>query len=332
MLQVANPIYDTVFKYLLEDQRIAKTILSALLKREVVSVTNRPHEYTNKERNNISMFRIDFGAEVRQDDGSLKLVLIELQKTWLETETLRFRQYLGTHYADPNNIIKEDNPDGYAMPMVAVYILGHRVGDIEEPVLYVNHKSYDYNGNLVTKGLPNMFVDSLVHSSIIVQIPLLRNQLNNRLDKILSVFDQSRKDKNNKQVINIDESCYEDDSDMLYIIDRLIKASCNAKVRKEMTVEDEFFSVIENRDTAIMIRDKKIAEQNTRIAQQDTRIAQQNNKITQQNYRITQQDTKIAEQDTFLRSMVKVMLDNGMSVEDIAKQTGKSIEEINRLL
>lgn len=325
MLQVANPIYDTVFKYLLEDQRIAKTILSALLKREVVSVTHRPHEYTNKERNNISMFRIDFGAEVRQEDGSLKLILIELQKTWLETETLRFRQYLGTHYADPNNIIKEENPEGYAMPMVAVYILGHRVGDIEEPVLYVNHESYDYNGNIVTKGLPNKFVDSLVHSSIIVQIPLLRNQLNNRLDKVLSVFDQSRKDKDNKQVINIDESCYENDSDMLYIIDRLVKASCNAKVRKEMTVEDEFFSVIENRDTAIMMRDKKIAEQDTKIAKQDTMIAEQDTKIAKQN-------TRIAEQDSFLRSMVKVMLGNGMSVEDIAKQTGKSVAEINSLL
>lgn len=304
MLQVANPIYDTVFKYLLEDQRIAKTILSALLKKEVVSVKPRPHEYTNKERNNISMFRIDFGAEVLEDDGTTKLVLIELQKTWLETETLRFRQYLGTHYADPNNLLKEDNPEGYAIPMIAVYVLGHRVGDIEEPVLYVNHNSYDYNGNIVTKGLPNQFVDSLVHSSIIVQIPLLRGQLNNRLDKILSVFDQKKKDKDNQQVINIDEACYEDDSDMMYIIDRLIKASCNAKVRKEMTVEDEFFSVIENRDTAIMMRDKKIAEQ----------------------------DTKIAEQDSFLRSMINVMLGNGMSVEEIARQTGKTIAEIKALL
>lgn len=317
MLQVANPIYDTVFKYLLEDQRIAKTILSALLKREVVSVSPRPHEYTNKERNNISMFRIDFGAEVRQEDGSLKLVLIELQKTWLETETLRFRQYLGTHYADPNNISKEDNPEGYAIPMVAVYVLGHRVGDIEEPVLYVNHESYDYNGNVVTKGLPNKFVDSLVHSSIIVQIPLLRGQLNNRLDKVLSVFDQRMKDKDNQQVINIDEANYENDSDMLYIIDRLIKASCNAKVRKEMTVEDEFFSVIENRDTAIMMRDKKIAEQDNVIAEQGSKIAEQG--------------SKIAEQDTLLRSMIRWMLDNGMSVDDIARQIGKSVEEIKAL-
>ena len=32
MMTIANPIYDTVFKYQMEDERIARTILSALLK------------------------------------------------------------------------------------------------------------------------------------------------------------------------------------------------------------------------------------------------------------------------------------------------------------
>ena len=31
MISIANPIYDVVFKYLMEDERIARTILSALL-------------------------------------------------------------------------------------------------------------------------------------------------------------------------------------------------------------------------------------------------------------------------------------------------------------
>lgn len=44
MIQVANPIYDIVFKYLMEDERIARTILSALLKKEVVSVEQRLKE------------------------------------------------------------------------------------------------------------------------------------------------------------------------------------------------------------------------------------------------------------------------------------------------
>ena len=39
IIHVANPIYDSVFKYLMEDERIAKTMLSALLKKEVIHVT-----------------------------------------------------------------------------------------------------------------------------------------------------------------------------------------------------------------------------------------------------------------------------------------------------
>lgn len=44
-INIANPIYDSVFKYLVEDERIARTLISALLKREVVRVKVRPHEY-----------------------------------------------------------------------------------------------------------------------------------------------------------------------------------------------------------------------------------------------------------------------------------------------
>ena len=206
IIHVANPIYDSVFKYLMEDERIARTILSALLKKEVVEVQIRRNEYTNGFRDNISMFRIDFGARIREADGSLRLILIELQKTWLDTETLRFRQYLGAQYANKENMVHEEMRPPYGIPMVAVYILGHRVGNINVPVLYVNHKSYDYDGHEVTQGLPDPFVDSLVHDSIIVQIPLLHGQINNRLFKVLSVFDQTNKEKDNRQVVELDDA------------------------------------------------------------------------------------------------------------------------------
>ena len=217
IIRVANPIYDSVFKYLMEDERIARTVLSALLKKEVVEVQIRRNEYTNGYRDNISMFRIDFGARIREKDGSLRLILIELQKTWLETETLRFRQYLGAQYANPENMVHEEERPPYGLPMVAVYILGHKVGNINVPVLYVNHKSYDYDGHEVTEGLPDPFVDSLIHDSIIVQIPLLHGQINNRLEKVLSVFDQTNKEKDNRQMVELDEANYQDDADMQYI-------------------------------------------------------------------------------------------------------------------
>lgn len=338
MISVANPIYDAVFKYLMEDERVAKTLLSALLKREVEEVELRKHEYTNGSRDKISMFRIDFGAKVRQDDGSLKLILIELQKTWLETETLRFRQYLGTQYANPDNILKENNPMGYGIPMVTVYMLGHRVGDIEEPVLYVNHKAFDYDGKEVVNGIPDPFVDSLVHDSIIVQIPLLRGQINNRLEEVLSVFDQTHKDKSNRQVLNIDEEIYSGDEEMNRIIHRLLSAASDAKLRQDMNVEDEYFTAIENRDTAIMLRDKKIAErdaqlaeQGAQLAEQGARLAEQGAQLAQKDCQLAEKDGQLAEKDMMLAKTIKMLLSAGLSIESIAVNMNIDSSEVERL-
>jgi len=336
IISVANPIYDSVFKYLMEDERIARTLISALLKREVKSVEVRKHEYTNGSRDKISMFRIDFGAEVKQDDGSFKLVLIELQKTWLETETLRFRQYLGTQYANPDNISKEDNEEGFGIPMVTVYLLGHRVGDIEEPILYVRHKSYDYYGNLVTKGIPDPFVESLIHDSIIVQIPLLRGQKNNRLEEVLSVFNQTNKDKYNRQVLNIDENGFLGDDDMERILRRLLSAASDSKVRQDMNVEEEYFQAIENRDTAIMARDKKIGEldlviteNKVKINEQKTQINEQKTQINEMGLQIQEKDAQLTEKDKVIFESAKAMKDAGLSVDDIARMTKLPVDVIS---
>ena len=346
VIHVANPIYDSVFKYLIEDERIAKTILSALLKKEVVDVKVRRHEYSNGSRDKISMFRIDFGAQIKETDGTLKLVLIELQKTWLETETLRFRQYLGAQYANPENILKDDNPCGFAIPMVTVYLLGHRVGDIKEPVVYVNHQSLDYNGNPVSEGMPDPFIESLNHNSIIVQIPLLHGQVNNRLEQVLSVFDQTRKDRHNRQVLNVEEDQYLHDDDMMYILRRLLAAASDSKLRQDMNVEDEYFSAIENRDTAIMNRDKIIAKQDAQINEQNAQISEQNAQINEQNAQISKQNAQINEQNAMLsekdaqilkqhnqmRQLLKAMVNAGTAIEDLPALTQIDSKLIKELL
>ena len=304
MIQIANPIYDSVFKYLMEDERIAKTLLSALLKKEVVAVEMRRNEYTNGVRDNISVFRIDFGAHVKEPDGTIRLVLIELQKTWLETETLRFRQYLGAQYSNPENVPSENNKDGYAIPMVAIYLLGHRVGDVNVPVLYVKHKAYDYDGNVVTDGIPDPFVESLIHDSIIVQIPLLHGQVNNRLEKVLSVFDQSQKNGSDRHVLNVNDTPFDDDDEMQYLLRCLLMAAADAQLRQDMNVEDEYFKALEDRDTALMIKDKKLAEQAEQLEQNKAQ----------------------------LRTMALLLSNSGMSVEEIANSVGMPQDQVKLLL
>ena len=300
-------------KYLMEDERIARTILSALLKMEVVAVEMRPHEYSDDNRDALSVFRIDFGATIIDRDGKEKLILIELQKTWLETETLRFRQYLGVHYSNPKNMRDTES----ALPMVAVYLLGHKVGDIDEPVLYVNHQSCDYDGNIVTQGLPNAFVDSLTHDSIIVQIPRLHGRINNRLDMVLSFFDQTRRDADDSRLLQVDGSVYDNDADMERILHRLTMAAADSEMRHRMNVEDEYYSAIERRDTEILVRDHKIAEQKAQL--------------TEQKAQLTEQKAQLTEQEDMLRATIKMLLDAGKSLEEIANSLGKGEDLVRRL-
>ena len=324
IISIANPIYDSVFKYLMEDERVAKTILSALLKRDVVEVEVRKHEYTNGSRDKISMFRIDFGAKIKQDNGTLKLVLIELQKTWLETETLRFRQYLGAQYSNKNNI-RESDKKGFAYPMVAVYLLGHKVGNIKEPIVYVNHDVFDYNGNIVVDGHEEPFVESLTHNSIIVQIPLLHGNVNNRLEKVLSVFDQTQVEGDTQQVLKIGEDKYADDNDMMYMLHKLTAAAANSEMRQDMNVEDEYYKAIEDRDTAIMQRDKILKEQKKQLSQQSEQLSQQSEQLSQQSEQLSQKDEQ-------LRNMAKALLAKGMTEEQISAMTGIDIANVVKLL
>ena len=334
IIHVANPIYDSVFKYIMEDERIAKTMLSALLKKEVVHVTVRPHEYSNTTRDTLSMFRIDFAATVREREGNEikdRIVLIELQKTWLNTETLRFRQYLGAQYSNKNNI-REAEDKGFAYPMVAVYLLGHRVGNIKEPIVYVNHDVFDYNGNVVEDGNMEPFVESLTHNSIIVQIPLLHGNVNNRLEKVLSVFDQTLVDGDTQQVLKIDEDKFADDNDMLYVLHKLTAAAANSEMRQDMNVEDEYYKAIEDRDTAIMQRDKMLKERDCKMAQMDERLSQQSEQLSQQSEQLSQQSEQLSQQSEQLRNMAKALFVNGLSVEQISNMTGIDIEIIAKFI
>ena len=318
VMVVANPIYDTVFKYLMEDERIARTILSALLKRDIVKVDVRPHEYSNNKRETLSVFRIDFAATVREADGKEQVILIELQKTWLPTETLRFRQYLGVQYENPKNIVTESK-DQHALPMVAVYLLGHCVGDIEEPVIYVHHNVYDYNEQPVTKGIPDAFVDSLTHDSIIVQIPRLHGIINNRLDEVLSIFDQNRINSENQHVLDLDDSVYaEDDIEMQRILRRLLMAASDVEMRMDMNVEDEYFSIIESRDTDIMIKTRELAEKTVLLNEKDAQLEQK--------------DAQLEQMKDKYRTIIKGLLDKGMSTKDISQVTGLTTTEIDEIL
>ena len=339
MITIANPIYDTVFKYLMEDERIARTILSALLKEDIVRVEVRPHEYTNGQKELLSIFRIDFGATIRKPNGEEQLILIELQKTWLPTETLRFRQYLGVHYQNPKNIVA-NSVDRHALPMVAVYLLGHTVGEIEDPVIYVRHQTYNYDDQLVTRGIPNKFVDSLNHNSIIVQIPRLHGKINNRLDKVLSIFDQKRVCEDNQHYLNVDEHSFDAaDTDMQPIFHRLLMAASNVEMRQDMNVEDEYYSIIKEQEGKVYGLEKDLAQKSEQLAQKSEQLAQKSEQLAQKSEQLAQKSEQLAEKSEQLaekseqlRTLVKMLVQSGQTIEAIAENLHLDIESVKALM
>ena len=135
---------------------------------------------------------------------------------------------------------------------------------------------------------------------------------------MLSIFDQSKKDAEDKQVLNIDENKYEDDADMMYMLHRLTAAAADSEMRQDMNVEDEYYKAIEDRDTAIMKREKELKLMNDQLQQKDDQLQQK--------------DDQLQQKDDQLKNVVKLLYSNGMNTEQIAMTTGFSKDEVEAIL
>ena len=85
---------------------------------------------------------------------------------------------------------------------------------------------------------------------------------------------------------------------------RLQSAAADPDMRYQMNAEDEFFKELEARDSLIMEKDGQLKEK----------------------------DGQLKEKDEMLRKMITGMLENGMSLDDIAKMLNKTVDEVKQIL
>lgn len=146
MVQIANPIYDVVFKYLMNDEKLARLLLSAIIGEEVVSLKLRPTEHQFPVGKALMVMRMDFSARIRYANGEEQLVILELQKAKLATDIMRFRRYLGEQYRNKNNVVQEpaeEYAQRKALPILSIYFLGHKLDHITAPVIRINRSYTD---------------------------------------------------------------------------------------------------------------------------------------------------------------------------------------------
>ena len=105
---------------------------------------------------------------------------------------------------------------------------------------------------------------------------------------------------------------------MMYVIHRLTAAAADADIRSDMNVEDEYFSAIEDRDTEILTLGEELKQQRAANKKQEDTLRQQEDALRQQ--------------DLMLKSMVKAMLEKGMSIKEVSLLVNKDVAFLENLI
>ena len=337
---VANALYDVVFKYLMEDKRVAKLLLSALLRTEVLDLELKPQEYSfGEDIKQLTVYRIDFKARIKTKEGKEQVVLIELQKAKFATDIMRFRRYLGKQYANNDNAIEKDGKIK-ALPIITIYFLGYSLEGLEDiPVVYIGRSYFNHNTG---QELPvkSEFVESLTHDSIIVQVEAIkRKDRKTELEKVLSVFEPGMKHE-----ISIDEKDYPEKYKP--IIRKLFQVMQDEKVRETMQIEDEILEELKmkerlvektqkEKENAVRMAEEaqKERENAVRLAEQERKKAEQERQKAEQERQKAEHERRKAEQERQkLITTIKNMLEDGFSIEKIAKYIGEDPENIKKLI
>lgn len=310
MVQIANPIYDVVFKYLMNDDKIARLLLSALIGKEVASLEFRPTEHHFPIGEMLAVLRMDFTARILDEHGNQELIILELQKAKLATDIMRFRRYLGEQYSNKENVVREPKPEypyRKALPILSIYFLGHTLDHAKAPVLRVNRSYVDVaTGEKIHE--KEAFIESLTHDSIIIQIPYLKGRRRTELERLLALFDQSSA-TDDPHLLNVNE----DDLPERYrsMIRRLQKAIADPVVRQTMEAEDDLIEEFKDYQRLISAKESIIEEKE---------------KV------ISEKEKTIGEKQRQLESAIRELYVAGTDIERLAGIFRLTIDEVKELL
>jgi Putative transposase, YhgA-like len=287
-MNIANPIYDTVFKYLMEDLDIAKGLLSTILKQEIVDLDFYPQESIAENDlidKPLRVYRIDFAAVIQEPSGQVKKVLIELQKTRRSTNILRFRRYLAENYQKEETITQNGEEVKQSLEIVTIYFLGFNLDDVDTPVLHVKNCFTDATtGETLEQAKREEFVRLLNHESYMIQIRKLKSPTRSHIERILNVFNQTYKIKDDDHILNFANEMQ--DPLLNKMINRLTRAIADTEMRKKMDLEDEIEreyqslesqinaqkKALEDKDKALEDKDKALEDKDKALEDKDKQI------------------------------------------------------------
>ncbi|MCS6796674.1 MAG: hypothetical protein NZ516_12025, partial [Raineya sp.] len=253
----------------------------------------------------LTVYRIDFSAKIRTETGEEKLIIIEVQKSKLTSDMLRFRTYLGSQYAKREYfywVTSRNTGRSYkaGLPIYAIFFLGYGLEEYEGiPVIEIDNCIRDKrNENILEE--KGHFIPSLFHKGVIVNIPYLKERYQSDLEKILSIFDQHNRTES-YHILNVRE---EDFPEKYRAIIRRLQAAAQEKdLRNKMIAEDDFLT--------------ELNEYEERINEFEKLVEQERKKTEQERIKAEQERERAENLEKQILVMVKNALQRGMSIDEI---------------
>ena len=312
-MQIANPIYDVVFKYLMEDAKVAKLMISSIIGEHIEKLAFLPQEFIAEVEKSsgtkisrrkrirmdpLTVYRLDFSAKIKTAEGH-KNVIIELQKAKFPADIMRFRRYLGEQFSNNENYQKVKIGNRFrktGLPIISIYFLGHKLDYTKSSAIKVSRQYIDLMTNKIIE-TKESFIESLTLDSYVIQIPYLTDKRRNDLEILLSVFDQRNNVDKDHHILNVKENEFPEK--YRPIIRKLQKAVEDSEVRKKMNMEDGIIDELEDLERTIddLEQENETVKQENETVKQENEIVKQENNLVKQRLGTVEQRLGSAEQE-----------------------------------
>ncbi len=314
-MRIANPLYDHAFKYLMSNERLARKVLSVLLEKKVLAVELSQQEVVvDDEARNFTMYRLDFKAQIEDEHGNVETVLIELQKSKLPTNLLRFRRYLSHSYAQSHKVEEDGKEIQKIYPIIAIYLLGYNLSDISEMAVIVDNQIKNFDSKEVLE-VEDDFTKYLTHKCIVLQVRRLPEKRQSRIEKFMSLFNQAWIADQN-YILDLKEVPEEFKDLAEYLTRPLIDNNLRQKLEVEQEVEDLF---------ARQEAELRLAKEESKRA----KIREEEARLREEEARLREEEAKCREKEAKakLHQVVCKLRKQGMPITEIASFVGLTIAE-----
>jgi hypothetical protein len=364
---IPNPIYDVVFRYLMEDEQSAIIVISTLINQKIISLEAQPLTHSEKKqmeedengeeienkrnkfktKDSLLMFHLDFKAVIELENGEREIVMIELQKATAPSDIFRFKRYISRNFQQKQNkeiidpITKDNKIVEAPIRLIPIFILNFIIEEEINDVLIKTTRVKEgvfKNKNLVET---NEFIDNLTYDMYVVQLPNLHkiseeeyqdDDYKIKLYALLKIFDQKSKIKDNIHRVRVMRRFFP--SFMKRLIRRLQAAEVNnIGLEEEMFREDEHGKDLRDKDDTINSLLVKFEKKEEELIQSKEVITQKDEELVQSKEVINQKDEELIQSKEIITQKDEVITQKDEVILGYAKflkTQGSSIEEIKQ--